>query len=125
MCVLAVLLTGSVAPRVANYFAGYRVEALRQERQRLVDENMVLDVEVAKLMRLDRLEELARRRNLVPPKAGQTFDLEPNGDTSSNGSSHAQPLARLVVSAYSGRLSAKRLTSRPAGSYSSTADVSR
>jgi hypothetical protein len=82
MCVLAVFLTCSVAPRVANYFAGYRVEALRQERQQLVDENMVLDVEMAKLMRLDRLEELARRHNLVPPKPGQTFDLEPNGDGS-------------------------------------------
>jgi hypothetical protein len=82
MCVLAVLLTGSVAPRVANYFAGYRIEALRQERQRLIDENMVLDVEEAKMLRLDRLQELARRRGLVPPTAGQFIELEPKGDGS-------------------------------------------
>jgi hypothetical protein len=80
MCVLAALLTGSVAPRVANYFAGYRIEALRQERQRLVDESMVLDVEEAKMLRLDRLQELAHRHGLVPPAPGQLYDLEPNGD---------------------------------------------
>jgi hypothetical protein len=82
MCVLAVLLTGSVAPRVANYIAGYRIEALRQERQRLIDESMVLDVEMAKLLRLDHLQELARRRNFVPPTAGQFVDLEPKADQS-------------------------------------------
>jgi hypothetical protein len=82
MCVLAVLLTASVAPRVANYFAGYRIEALRQERQRLIDERMVLDVEEAKMLRLDRLEELARKRGLVPPKTGQLYELEPKGDGS-------------------------------------------
>ena len=55
---------------------------LRQERQRLIDESMVLDVEVAKMMRLDRLQELARRHNLVQPKAGQYVDLEPKADQS-------------------------------------------
>ena len=82
MCLLAVFLTGSVAPRVANYFAGYRIEALRQERQRLIDEHMVLDVEYAKMQRLDRLQELAHRRGLVPPEPGQVIQLEPNGDGS-------------------------------------------
>ena len=82
MCVLAALLTGSVAPRVANYIAGYRIEALRQERQRLIDESMVLDVEVAKMLRLDRLQELAQKQNLVPPKPGQYVDLEPKADQS-------------------------------------------
>jgi hypothetical protein len=82
MCLMAVLLTVSVAPRIANLFAGYRIESLRQEQQRLVDERQVLDVEEAKLLRLDRLEELARRRNLAPPKAGQLYDLEPKGEGS-------------------------------------------
>jgi hypothetical protein len=82
MCVLAALLTGSVAPRVANYIAGYRIESLRQERQRLRDEGMVLDFEVAKMLRLDRLEELAHRHNLVPPKPGQYVELEPKADQS-------------------------------------------
>jgi hypothetical protein len=82
MCLLAVLLTGSLAPRIANLLAGYRVEALRQEQQRLVDERMMLDVEEARLERPDRLQQLARGQNLVPPKAGQLVDLEPKGDAS-------------------------------------------
>jgi hypothetical protein len=82
MCLLAALLTGSLAPRLANYIAGYRIEALRQERQRLIDEGMVLDVEYAKMLRLDRLEELAHHHNLFPPKAGQFVDLEPKADQS-------------------------------------------
>jgi hypothetical protein len=82
MCLLAALLTGSIAPRIANLLAGYRVEALRQEQQRLIDETMVLDVEYAKQIRLDRLHELAVHQNLFPPKAGQTFDLEPKSDGS-------------------------------------------
>lgn len=82
MCMLAALLTFSLAPRIANLFAGYRVEALRQEQQRLIDERQVLDVEEAKLLRLDRLDELAHHRNLAPPKPGQLFDLEPKGDGS-------------------------------------------
>jgi hypothetical protein len=43
---------------------------------------MVLDVEYAKMQRLDRLQELARRRGLVPPEPGQVIQLEPNGDGS-------------------------------------------
>ncbi len=82
MCMLAALLTFSMAPRIANLFAGYRVEALRQEQQRLIDEQQVLEVEQAKLLRLDRLEELAKHQNLAPPKPGQLFDLEPKGDGS-------------------------------------------
>ena len=41
-----------------------------------------VNVEVAKMLRLDRLEELARRHNLVPPRAGQFVDLEPKADES-------------------------------------------
>ncbi len=80
MCLLAALFTVSVAPRIAHYFAGYRLEALRSEHQRLIDERMMLDVEEAKLLRLDRLQELARHHNLVPPKANQIVDLEPKPD---------------------------------------------
>ncbi len=82
MCVLAATLTISLAPRIANLFAGYRLESLRQERQGLIDERQMLDVEEAKVLRLDRLEEVARQRNLVPPKSGQLYELEPNGDGS-------------------------------------------
>ena len=80
MCVMAILLTGSVVPRIANLFAGYHLESLRQERQRLLDERQVLEVEEAQAARLEVLQELAHQRNLVPPKAGQQIDLEPKGE---------------------------------------------
>lgn len=80
MCLLAALFTAAIAPRIANYFAGYRLEALRQEQQRLIDERMMLDVEEAKMLRLDRLQELARHHNLVTPKASQVVDLEPRAE---------------------------------------------
>ena len=80
MCLLAALFTMSLAPRIANYFAGYRLEALRQEHQRLIDERMMLDVEEARLLRPSRLQELARRHNLVTPKQSQLFDLDPKAD---------------------------------------------
>ena len=80
MCLLAALFTASVAPSIANYFAGYRLEALRQEQQRLIDERRMLDVEEARMLRLDRLQELARHHNLVTPAANQVVELEPKGD---------------------------------------------
>ena len=51
--------------------------------------------------------------------------LDPNGDTSSNGSSQLQPGDRYSVVTYSGRLSRNALISRPSALYSSTADVRR
>jgi len=36
---------------------------------------------LAQLLRLDRLEELAHRHHLVPPKAGQFVELETKSDS--------------------------------------------
>jgi hypothetical protein len=79
-CVLAALLTGALVPRVANLLAGYKLEALRQEQQKLIDERMVLEVEEARLLSPARLDELAHRQNLVVPKSDQLIDLESKGD---------------------------------------------
>src|SRR5512138_2013402 len=43
--VLAALLTGALAPGVANIFAGYKIQALKQERQHLLNERALLQVE--------------------------------------------------------------------------------
>ncbi len=45
--VLAVLLAGALAPSVWGTFAGYQLQALKQERQRLIDERSTLEVEEA------------------------------------------------------------------------------
>jgi cell division protein FtsL len=69
------LLTGVLAPRVANTLAGYKLEALRNENRRLLDERRALDLQEAELTAPERLQELARRRNMVVPNSGQVVPL--------------------------------------------------
>jgi cell division protein FtsL len=75
-CVILALLTGVAAPSATNTLAGYRVESLRAEQQRLLDERRALELEEAELLSPERLEELARQHNLVTPQAGQVVHLE-------------------------------------------------
>jgi hypothetical protein len=70
------LLTGVLAPGAANTLAGYKLEALRAEERRLVDQRRVLELREAELVSPGRLEALARGQNLVIPAAGQTVRLE-------------------------------------------------
>ena len=80
-CLLAVLFMGLSTPRVANIFAGYQLESLKQEQQRLLDEQRDLDIVEARLSRQENLEVLARRRDLSTPAPGQIMHLDPKGDS--------------------------------------------
>lgn len=75
-CVLAVLLTSAFAPAVATTIAGYKLEALRIEERRLLDEHRSLDLQEAELLSPARLDQLARENNLVPPAPGQVSHLD-------------------------------------------------
>ena len=75
-CVLAVLLTSAFAPSVATTIAGYKLEALRIEERRLLDEHRGLDLQEAELLSPARLDQLARENNLVAPSSDQVFHLE-------------------------------------------------
>ena len=79
-CVLAALLVSVLAPGVANIFAGYQLQTLRQEEQHLLNEQRVLDVEEATLVSREHLEELARSRDLRTPAPGQVIHLDPKGE---------------------------------------------
>jgi hypothetical protein len=81
-CLVLALLTSVLAPGAANTLAGYKLEALRAEERRLVDQRRVLEVREAELVSPGRLEALAKGQNLVIPAAGQTVRLEPAGDGS-------------------------------------------
>jgi len=80
--VLAVLLAGALAPTVWGTFAGYQVQALKQERQRLVDERSTLEVQEAALLSPARLEKLAKAQRLLEPAPGQVTHLDPRTDGS-------------------------------------------
>lgn len=78
--VLAAVVMGLLSPGVANIFAGYQLQTLKQEEQRLVNERRVLDVLEAQMTRQEHLQELAKSREMVTPAAGQVIHLNPRGD---------------------------------------------
>jgi hypothetical protein len=75
-----VLFTGVLAPSVANTLEGYKLESLRAEQRRLLNERQVLQLEEAEMLRPDRLETLAKRQELVTPTTEQVVHLEGKGD---------------------------------------------
>ena len=78
----AVLLMGVAAPRTAWVVAGYHLQSLRQERQRLLDERSSLQVEEATLLAPARLEELAGAQKRASPSPRQSVHLDPKADGS-------------------------------------------
>ncbi|MCS6952232.1 MAG: hypothetical protein RMK57_16035 [Bryobacterales bacterium] len=73
--VLAVL---GLWPRVEQAVAGYRIEALRQEREMLLAELAALDAAEAKLLDPRRLQELARIQQFMDPAPPQIQHLNPD-----------------------------------------------
>jgi hypothetical protein len=73
-----VLMLGAsvIAPHVGSVLAGYKLEALKQERQTLLDQRRELDVREAALLSPVRLHELAKAQNLTSPASDQIFHLE-------------------------------------------------
>jgi hypothetical protein len=76
--VLLVLLTGTLVPTLAGRLEGYRLEALKGEERRLLDERRTLELQEAELLSPDRLQQMAVRQNLVAPQAGQVVHLDGN-----------------------------------------------
>jgi hypothetical protein len=76
ICAVAAVLLTSLAPGVASITAGYSVQALKQDRQRLLDERRSLEVEEAGLRRRQVLEEVAKDRHMKRPKSSQVAHLD-------------------------------------------------
>jgi cell division protein FtsL len=77
-CVVLALLTGVLAPSVANTLAGYKLENLRAEERQLLDERRTLELQEAELLSPERLEKLAKGQNLVTPSSAQVVHLDGN-----------------------------------------------
>jgi hypothetical protein len=80
-CVVVALSTGVLVPQLMGTLAGYKLEALRAEQRRLVDERHNLEWKEAELLNMTRLERLAKDQNLTAPMPGQVVRL--NGKDSS------------------------------------------
>ena len=72
---LLVLLTGVLFPSLANTMAGYKLEALRAENRRLLNERRSLELQEAELTAPERLQQLAQHRHMVAPQNGQVVNL--------------------------------------------------
>jgi len=74
--VVATLLIGLLLPTLYGLIAGYRLEALHQERDRLQVDRSALELEETKLLSPARLEELARMQRFVDPAPENVVYLE-------------------------------------------------
>ncbi len=73
---LATLVIVLLLPTLYGLMAGYRLESLRQEKQRLELDRGALELDEAKLLSPARLEELARMQRLVDPAPEAVVYLE-------------------------------------------------
>jgi hypothetical protein len=74
--VLLMLAASIIAPHVGSVLAGYKLEALKQERQSLVNQKRDLEVREAGLLSPERLNDLARVRSLGSPGSDQVIHLD-------------------------------------------------
>ena len=79
---MAAVLITSLAPGVAGITAGYQIQALKQERQHLLDERRGLEVQEARLRGSQRLRQLAKDQNMGSPNADQMVRLNPGAGDS-------------------------------------------
>jgi hypothetical protein len=74
--ILLVLGGSIIAPHVGSVLAGYKLEALKQERQTLIDQKRDLEVKEAGLLSPERLNALAQARKLTSPASDQVIHLD-------------------------------------------------
>ena len=76
MAVLLMIGASIIAPNVAGVLAGYKLEALKNEHQSLIDRGRELDVREAALLSPERLNDLAKAQQLSSPVSSQIFHLD-------------------------------------------------
>jgi len=74
--VLLMLGASIIAPHVGSVLAGYKLEALKQEQQTLIDQKRALEVKEAGLLSPERLNDLAALRKLGSPAVDQVIHLD-------------------------------------------------
>jgi hypothetical protein len=75
---------------------GYRIEAQKAERERLVEVNRTLKLEAASLRDPGRIDALARQMGLESPQPGQVIRLNPD-DVSAPIMAQASPVAVIAA----------------------------
>ncbi len=72
----ALLLIGVLLPSAYGLLAGYQIQALKEESKRLTNEQASLELEEAKLLSPERMEQLAREQQFVDPDPQKVVYLD-------------------------------------------------
>jgi hypothetical protein len=100
---LLMLGASIIAPHVATVLAGYKLEALKAERQSLIDQKRELDVREAGLLSPGRLNDLAKAHNLTSPAPDQIIHLDNPSADGTFAKNQAPAVNGVGVEAVSGR----------------------
>ena len=74
--IAAMLVIAGLVPAAYNTIAGFTLQSLRQEQEKLKQQEAQLDLEQAKLLSYDRLKQLAESLKMVDPAPQQVQYLE-------------------------------------------------
>jgi hypothetical protein len=77
----ALLLIGTLLPSAYGLMAGYQLHRLQVQHQQLVTERATLEMEEARLVSTERLQELAKD-DFIPPTPEKVIYLTPKDDKS-------------------------------------------
>ena len=72
----ALLLIGVLLPSAYGLLAGYQIQSLRSEAQRLAGEQASLELQEAKLVSPARMEQLARQQQFIDPEPEKVVYLD-------------------------------------------------
>ena len=72
----ALLLIGVLLPSAYGLLAGYQIQSLRGEAQRLASEQASLELQEAKLVSPARMEQLARQQQFIDPEPEKVVHLD-------------------------------------------------
>ena len=89
----AVILVTLLLPALYGMVEGYKIETLRQEKQRLLADRSVLELKEAKLLSSDRLERLALKQRFIDPDPEKIVYLPGKDGTLAQTVAPAQPIA--------------------------------
>ena len=85
VALLFVMVIGYAWQHFSAIEYGYRIEALRAQRDNLVELNRALRLEEASLRDPERIDALAQQMGLVAPQAGQVIRMDSRDDVDSGG----------------------------------------
>jgi hypothetical protein len=95
--VLLMLGASIIAPHAGAVLEGYKLEALKTERQTLINERRDLEVREAELLSPERLNALAQKHSLTSPVGDQVIHLDAPSNTDASFASNQLPARNQSV----------------------------